>query len=846
MKRFLVAGFAALFPAVAFAQAVAPPTNIPCGRSITACQQVIPRTNVLTWLPGLVNDVSSTTNFTNTGSGHTGVMAYEMPADTVAVALILGNGLTTSETLSEATIAPSTMWGSNNPAPGVIPYAQNGNQDTGSFIPVTWGNSGRASTPWPGSNASYTAAESAGRTIITLNTSAATSSGSPILTFPSVENGSLAFSGGNSGGAPAAGMYVFDGLGCIPPGTKISSTTSTTITLTNNVQDGTGADTAGCSSGQLIAFSWGSPGPLSVNVPPATNPGVPQLVVSDWMPLVSYTRRDNPYVGQTITEQNGCIPANTTITSVTPWAVTISQPTTCSITATLLTSTTKLTTTVDNPAGTSIITVPSTAMLRASQTLTASVGFGSAQTVFGVQDSSHVVLYSTTSADMPAGSTITSVNTFYASGMTIPTGSTVIVPEGPLDARPLLLLRYFMTQSTVWSRIYPFGNTPFVESVNYNMPGIRTGVGPTGTDGVNFPSATMSGTGAGIDDSPIWGIMFLTKQNGIECMPIGDSHMEGTMTSSGWASAFRRGCYDMAVAGNVPVEVANVAHYGWTEQQWQPLAADMMQLARPGVIFQPTFTGNGRGNPQDIAGGTIALDQFAQTIGSKIVLTMDYPTNASTILSAQLAASVNSSPTGIMNMIPPTTSTVSGVAVTCTGCTAGLTATLPLDSNTITFSTPQTLNAGTVLQFNVINATTTNASTAVNLATPAPYTGLVLVAGANIPASDKLTINAGSESATLSVAATGTGATTLTLSGSFGQEFTRGHGNAQFTGIAGPQQTVIVLDPNPFLTNYSSGSLGPQLNPGLTWDGLHIHDGGVSLYEKNLVLPTLLQMRGNN
>lgn len=829
----------------AFAAGQQKPPLYACGQSITACQGIIPRSHIHVWFPGTGDGdgAGPAGIFARDVGGFAFLLGVELEDDYTAVQLIFGNGGSSPFTITQVSIAPSSGFGYGNQG-GINLYDSYGNQ-VNAMMPVTFANAGINSSPFPLAGTTFNAPKNSPNTIYPLTLISA-SNGSPnVLTFTSTQPSSL-FGGWAPYNVPAVNWSVADGLGCVAAGTTLTNITPTTITLSS------GDTGTHCATGQTIYFSQAPLGPLGgVVVPASTNPPAPNLIFSDWMPLVSVPRADAP-ISNTMSVSGTGIASNTTVTGVGYASVSISPPTSGSTLNQKLTFTQTGTVATAVPKG---YVVP----------LTSTAGFSRGQIASGtniplndliwqvcnqescadpVFGSSYVRLSAPISGPLTSGQSFS--GSAYAASQTSGTGVSTLSIESPSAPRPLLLIRGFMT-GTPWGHGSP-NNTSNLPHKMYGLPDIQqfdgNQSGGVAVDCVNFVgSCAFGGGGYG---TPVYEIRYNTLHAGVVGVTTGDSHTGGSGTGVNNAAFPQLTALKLSQPSVFPVTIANAAYGGQALGVFGSLFWNEIKALDPGFVLAQGITGNGSDSASSYHAIMEGIRAYAEAQGTRWIYSTDYPRQSMSVLDFVVASPGTTSTSLPLQIggIPLGTAIGSGYALTGSCVPANTTANLIDYTNMLTAS--QTLNCptGSLVSFGTINSATTLGSTTVTLATPAPIGGSYYVFGTGPTPGSTITLTANSTSATLSTGAASTQTSSpITFGGNEPTTtlFQQQTGIGLVKAMAGQMQSLQIFDSYGILEDPENPT---YMNPLYSADGLHCGDLCHSILAQGLV-NLLTPMIGN-
>jgi len=829
MNRLLSAAAALLLTLAPVARAQmccssSPPPNPAYGISTTAGQRLIPKTNLMTWTIGTPT-LTATNNSFAAGTGAF-LLTIELEDGATGVRLGFANSTATPYTVTSAVMSPSSRFAIGfNPSGG--PASDLLGTTIPAFMPVTFASAGANAAPFPSAGTGFFQPPANGPEMIypyALN--GAQAGGSTTLVVSAVQPGS-AWASYSAANTPNTGWYVSDGLGCIAPGTTVTSITlGTTFNITPAVT------AVGCLTNQSIYLSRAPLGSRSLTIAASTNAPQPTLAWSDWMPLITLPRIDAPvFVGMTATHAN--IPGGTTVTAVTDTNITLSQPTTGTTLNTAVTFSIATTATATIPSGAFVIPVADASKLAVGQTVSGT-GIGASTVVWQVCNSvlcadpiygsSYIRLHTAATGAIASGTTLT----FSIAGNSQTAGNvSVLAMESPKSGRRLLTVRGFISGAPTVDQ-FP-NNSAQTEHLLAGLPDIRSGVS-TAVDCVNLVSAcVLSGAGSG---NPVALVQYLADHEGISGIATGDSQTAGTTTYSAVGSYPRIAANALSIPNVFPVTMTNVAYGGQAGNVYLPWFYDVLRSVTPSWILMQGETGNGFDSFQSYFALEQGLRSYARSTGAAFIYDTGYPRQAHMSASFFVAAPGAVASTSVPLQISGFGSTIangSNYALTSTspGCVipASTTATVAFLASSITASAPVTCPAGSLVQLNVIGATLTNASTVVTLANAAPASVVNgLAPDACIVAGTTLTTTSNSTAATLSANASCGETTTLTLWGSVSPantQQTQEQGVGILKNLAATNQPISLLD--------TWGLSEDPANPtywqnGYSVDGLHPGD----------------------
>lgn len=406
---------------------------------------------------GQTDTLGTAGQFLNGSGGAAFQFVYEAPDDFSAVRVIYAGGGTQPWTLGQSEVTSNSQYGTQS---GLLPYDAAGNADY-IFAPLTFNAGGNNTLPYPGGVPGFTGNSTGGRLVIPLILGAATTTGNTTLNFVSTQTSVNSMVGEEN---PAAGMYVTDGLGCVPAGDTVSSYTTTTIALAAGVLAGSGG--SGCRSGQLIWLSFAPINSLSVTLPPAPNSPQPVLAYSDWALISSQPRIDGAIVPNNVVAGSTSIPTGTTATiASTPYSIALSQALTGSVSAATQISVSATATTTTSIAASSA-TVP--AQLTWPVSSTAGIQRGQQVSGTGVASGTYVAYVNTSNSTIEvnaapsatiAAHTALTFGNLYKSGSTVNSGATAIPLADPADNHPLVVIRGFVASGQPWNHQFPLGGS---------------------------------------------------------------------------------------------------------------------------------------------------------------------------------------------------------------------------------------------------------------------------------------------------------------------------------------------------------------------------------------------------
>lgn len=711
--------------------------------------------NIMAWLPWQPSAATFGTTYNAIGTGRVSMQTMELEGDPLAVQVLFSNVTATAWALQQSVLSSTAMHGPGTFG-GTTPYDTAGNAMTVMY-PVTFNNGGQNSLPWSNTLANFTGNNNtSGQLVGALSLQSATAAGSPTLT-----TGATTYAGVFSGSiGPTVGMYITDGKGCVPAGTTVSAVGGGTITMSAN------AIGAGCLTNQTIWFSYKPINALGINLLPTTNGTGGNLIYSDWMPVPSLPRVDGGFVAGMQVSCTNC-PASSTVQSLDYQSVTLSAPVTGTVAASTAVSFFMTPTTVGTAlSGQGWVRVNSTTGLQVGQAVTGSASLPASAIVTEIRPGGLVRFQALLTGSIAPGTTLTFTNLAYTSAATT-SGNT---------------LSFWSTNN---KRLYTFrsmaaSGAPTGAAVGSNNGG---GIGAwepsiglnrsqmlqstTAVDGINVVTNVNNTTNnAGpASQGLIYGLRYITRQRGTTICTYGDSHMAGGGTWSG-SNTYTRLAGAALSTPTRPVSVANTAIGATAPNIFTQNLLEFVFNGTCSIIMAEVDSGNSP-NQQDQNLYLGQMTNLANAAGARVLFVLDTVRGANPALNWTVASDVTASTT-----VPITTrisggfknSGGSGYAITGIGIPGGTTFSYTQGATSITLSQAATIPAGTVLSLGANVAATTAGTTTVTLTNPLPVSGTSFdVTGTNIPANTKISWTQDVAAATLSQAATGSGATTLTL-----------------------------------------------------------------------------------
>lgn len=842
MMRGVLAALLLLCAGAAQAQ-VPSVAGLPCNQGI-ACNlgsvsgaingtnftQVAPRSNILPWHPS--HEGSTSTTFYSQTGGRDSLGAIEAPDDYVAVQFVFANFSGSAAWGVQGVASASASYGATTTStPGITPYDGFGTAQT-AMLPITFNQAGAWSTPWNGLPQTFTGSASSGVNVIALATTGA-ATGATSLPFASTTAGLV--QGG--GLVPVAGMYAYDGLGCIQAGTKVTAVTSTSITISPGVSSSTA-----CASGQSIYFAWPSTLALTQSVGVTPNAPAPALTYSDWIPIQSAPRVDGGEVaGMAVSGTN--IPAGDTIASLTNTTVTLAQAPSGTIAAgTAITFSAAPTVSAAVAQG-YVLHVSSTFGIKAGSVITGANIASSTNVVETGSDVSgpYIRLSQPISGAVAPGEHITASLT--ASLISAASSASPVLQFASTTAKPLLLFRAVASGGdTAW--IIP-GNAALQAGLGLPIANFFDGPqsGGNAKDTLNYIANAGNGNGpvASYNFGLVYAVNFLTIHKGVVVAVVGDSHYAGDTTATNNANFVARAAAALD-SPTVPVAFLHSAFGGETMNQFGWMAENWIRTVQPGVVVLDGYTYNnvaGVDSVGDYLMRVQALIHDVQSYGGVAIVGSDFPRQSPYVWSAYTTAAVNNSTT-----VPIAASyasyiggsagaNISGLAISGPGIPSGTTATITKESgaaNVITLSQPATIPAGSILRLDQMTvATTTTSSTSVTFTTPPPIGEAGLTAYVNGAAlSGTLSVTQGSTTGTFTTAQSLPAGTVVSL-GTTVQAQTGPVASQQAAQIAAgiinmaAGGSIQTFDTLPILEDPANPT---WYLPQYTLDGIHANDNG--------------------
>lgn len=705
---------------------------------------------VMGWMPWQSQSTGIGTTFNGLGVGRTALMAVELEGDPVAIQVVLYNGSATAWKMQQIGVSSSASYGPSSLGNGgASPYDNLGAEQL-SFLPVTWSNGGINSQPWNPKTFRFTGtAATSGYTMAALVLSGAEAAGQTTLDFATTT--SPATLGSKQ---PAAGMWVFDGRGCIAPGTKVNSVTSTTVVID------TAVTATGCLSGQSIYFSVNPIPSLSVDVEATSNGVQGTLVYSDWVFLPSLPRTDGGIVAGMTATCTGC-PTGTgagVVRRITPSTIVISGA--GSVAATTAVAFTMSPLTVGAAvSGQAWLRVASVTGLQAGQIITGSSSIPASTYVTDVQPNGLVRLSAALTGPIVASTPLTFTNTAHTTAASTATDTETTLTFQSTSSKRLFLLRGVAESGspTGWQKVGAIQNAQ--RDLGYYARFMQSSAA---NDSINVPGNSSNSTGVGGTAiiSPFYAIRYITRQKGVTVCTMGDSKMAGGGTPN-LGDNFVLNATAALSRPDRPVSVLQTANGGTSGFVFTPQAMQWIQNGTCSVLVAQINSQN-VGNPYDTIGYVGAMQQLAQSSGVRTILVGDTPRGARSVYQWRVTSSISNTTTVPINQRIGAgfkNAGGSGYCLAGTGVPSGTTFSYTMGDASITTSVPVTLAADTIISIvQCLAMTTTSGSTSVTLSSLAPLTvsGIDMTGNPNVAAGTTISMTQDSATATLSANATGT------------------------------------------------------------------------------------------